>query len=520
MKLKKLLIMILFMIGSVFGFTSCSTETLTVYTEVGFAPFEYVSDGEISGVDIDIMNMVGEKLGKKVVFENVAFDTIIDTVSEGKLTNVGAAGLSITDERLQKVDFSKEYYQANLYAIYNVNNISSSFSKKMSDGNEGIYWESLASNKGIGIQTGTTADLFLGDELVEGGSLYGTPKSDYDSLDVAIMDIGINIDYVVIDELPAKKLVENKPNLACLPLYYPGENGEEDEVAFDVYAIAVTKGQTELLNAINEVLDELLIEDETGISGVEKLVNKHLGFKDETDKVDSNLFKDVWKILTTPELNGYLLQGFGNTLIISLLAAILGLVLGVIIAIIKVFSIDNKYLKVPGIICDIYTTIIRGTPVALQLFIMVFAVLAVPGFKETAVVLTFALNSSAYVSENIRGGIMSVDKGQMEAGRALGLSKLKTMIKIIFPQAIKNVIPSIGNELIALVKETSIVALVGSTVGTLTFDLNQATQTINKTIANYLAPAILAGILYLIIVYGITLLIKLFERRFAVSDKR
>jgi len=144
----------------------------------------------------------------------------------------------------------------------------------------------------------------------------------------------------------------------------------------------------------------------------------------------------------------------------------------------------------------------------------------VPGFKETAVVLTFALNSSAYVSENIRAGIMSVDKGQMEAGRALGLSKLKTMIKIIFPQAIKNVIPSIGNELIALVKETSIVALVGSTIGTLTFDLNQATQTINKTIANYLAPAILAGILYLIIVYGITLLIKLFERRFAVSDKR
>ena len=198
----------------------------------------------------------------------------------------------------------------------------------------------------------------------------------------------------------------------------------------------------------------------------------------------------------------------------------MSLLLGVIIAIVKVFSIDNKYMKIPGIICDIYTTIIRGTPVALQLFIMVFAILAFPGLKVTAVILTFALNSSAYVSENIRAGIMSVDKGQMEAGRSLGLSKLKTMIKIIFPQAIKNVIPSIGNELIALVKETSIVALVGSTVGTLTFDLNQATQTINKSIANYLAPAILAGILYLIIVYGITLLIKMFERRFAVSDKR
>ena len=232
------------------------------------------------------------------------------------------------------------------------------------------------------------------------------------------------------------------------------------------------------------------------------------------------LFEDIAKILSSPELRGYLFEGFGNTLVISLVAAIIGLLLGVIIAVVKVFSIDNKYMKIPGIICDIYTTIIRGTPVALQLFIMVFAILAFPGLKVTAVILTFALNSSAYVSENIRAGIMSVDKGQMEAGRSLGLSKLKTMIKIIFPQAIKNVIPSIGNELIALVKETSIVALVGSTVGTLTFDLNQATQTINKSIANYLAPAILAGILYLIIVYGITLLIKMFERRFAVSDKR
>ena len=231
------------------------------------------------------------------------------------------------------------------------------------------------------------------------------------------------------------------------------------------------------------------------------------------------LINDIIEIITTKELRGYLFEGFFNTLIVTVCAAAIGLVLGVIIAVIKVFAKENKYLKIPGIICDVYTTVIRGTPVALQLFLMVFAILAIPGFKVTAVIITFGLNSSAYVSENIRAGIMSVDKGQMEAGRSLGLTRLKTMLKIIFPQAIKNVIPSIGNELIALVKETSIVSLVGSTVGTLTFDLNQATQTINKEISNYLAPAILAGILYLIIVYGITLLIKLFEnRRFSPSS--
>ena len=231
------------------------------------------------------------------------------------------------------------------------------------------------------------------------------------------------------------------------------------------------------------------------------------------------LINDIIEIITTKELRGYLFEGFFNTLLVTVIAAAIGLVLGVIIAVIKVFAKENKYLKIPGIICDVYTTIIRGTPVALQLFLMVFAILAIPGFKVTAVIITFGLNSSAYVSENIRAGIMSVDKGQMEAGRSLGLTRLKTMLKIIFPQAIKNVIPSIGNELIALVKETSIVSLVGSTIGTLTFDLNQATQTINKEISNYLAPAILAGILYLIIVYGITLLIKLFEKRFEQVDK-
>ena len=215
-----------------------------------------------------------------------------------------------------------------------------------------------------------------------------------------------------------------------------------------------------------------------------------------------------------------LFEGFFNTLIVTVIAALIGLTIGIIVAVIKVFAEDNKYLKVPAIICNIYTTVIRGTPVALQLFIMVFAVLAIPGFKATAAIITFGINSGAYVSESIRAGILSVDKGQMEAGRSLGLSKLKTMIKIVFPQAIKNVIPSIGNELIALVKETSIVSMVGSTVGTLTFDLNQATQTINKGIANYLAPAILAGLLYLVIVYGITILIKIFERRFSASDSR
>ena len=512
--MKKLFALILSFFA-ILALCSCSSnDTLIVYTEAGFAPFEYVDNGQIVGVDVDIMNKVGEKLGKKVVFENVSFDTIVDAVSAGKLTNVGAAGLSVTEERKEKVDFSTVYYQANLYVIYNKNNINSDFIHTMTDGVDGVYWSSLKSNKGVGVQTGTTADFFLGDEMVEGGSLYGVNKTDYSSLDTAINDIGLNIDYLVVDELPAKKLSSSKAELECLPLYY---EGEEDEAAFDSYAICVTKGQTELLAAINTVLAELLVEDENGINGIDILVQHHLGIEVETEEL--NFFEALYRIVSTPKYLEYLFSGFLNTLLLTIIAALIGLSLGFVVAVIKILSPGNKYLKIPNAICGIYTTIIRGTPVALQLFIMVFAILAIPGFKVPAVILTFGINSGAYVSESIRAGILSVDKGQMEAGRALGLSKLKTMVKIILPQAVKNVVPAIGNELIALVKETAIVSMIGSTIGTLTFDLNQAASTINKGVANYLAPATLTAILYLAIVYGITLVIKLVERRLGKSDR-
>lgn len=262
---------------ALFAMASCQKEEqLIVYTEAGFAPFEYISGNEIVGVDVDIMNKVGEKLGKKVVFKNVSFDIIVDTVSQGKLTNVGAAGLSITPERQEKVDFSKVYYQANLYVIYNKN--AGVASKEMTDGNTGVYWSSLQTSKGIGVQGGTTADFFLSDEVAEGGSLEGIKKTDFQDLGVAVSAIGNSIDYVIIDELPAKQLVKGNPNLECLPLYYEGGEGEQDELAFDEYAICVTKGQEDLLAVINEVLTELLEEkDENGVNGIQKLVNKYLG---------------------------------------------------------------------------------------------------------------------------------------------------------------------------------------------------------------------------------------------------
>lgn len=232
------------------------------------------------------------------------------------------------------------------------------------------------------------------------------------------------------------------------------------------------------------------------------------------------MLSDIGRILSSGEMRGYILQGFFNTLLLAVTAALLGLVLGFIVAIVKIAAEHNKYMKIPAAICHIYTTVFRGTPVALQLFIMVFAVFAIPGFKPYAAILTFGINSGAYVSENIRAGIESVDKGQMEAGRALGMSWGRTMIRVVLPQAVKNIIPAIGNEMIALLKETSIIIMIGATPGTITFDLNAAANTIYRQIPNYLASGLIVGVCYLVIVYLMVLGVKAVERKLKASDQR
>ena len=187
-----------------------------------------------------------------------------------------------------------------------------------------------------------------------------------------------------------------------------------------------------------------------------------------------NFFEGIVEMFSTGKYMLQLLEGFKMTLLISFFAAILGLVLGTLVAL-AMITTGKGFSRVLRAISKVYITIIRGTPMALQLFIMYYVIFTFRGFPpQITAIIAFGINSGAYVAENIRGGILSVDIGQTEAGRALGLNSRITLIKIVIPQAIKNVIPAIGNELIALIKETSIVSMVGM------FDLTMAAKIIGS----------------------------------------
>ena len=208
-----------------------------------------------------------------------------------------------------------------------------------------------------------------------------------------------------------------------------------------------------------------------------------------------------------------ILSGLEKTLIITLGALIIGIIIGTIVAMIKVFAEGNKKLKPLSILCDIYLTVIRGTPVVVQLLISFFIIFVSAKDGTWVATLTFGINSGAYVAETIRSGILAVDKGQMEAGRSLGFSRLQTMSIIILPQAIKNILPAIGNEMIALLKETSVAGYVA------VIDLTKAANQIKNTTYDQVNPILLTALVYLTIVTILTKLLALLERRLRKSER-
>ena len=224
-----------------------------------------------------------------------------------------------------------------------------------------------------------------------------------------------------------------------------------------------------------------------------------------------------WKMFY--EYNGYtkVLTGLQNTLYIATVGLAIGIIIGTVIAIIEVIP---KYKRLPRVLnnfCKFYVGLFRGTPVVVQLLVFYYVVFPLIGSNITAVdvcVLVFGLNSGAYVSEIMRSGIMSVDSGQMEAARAVGLSYGVSMMKVVVPQAVKNILPTLGNEFIALIKETSVVSFVGAA------DLFVAFNYIGTNSYEFMVPYLVMAFIYIVLVMAIALLIRIMERSLRKSDRR
>ena len=288
-KIISLALAVLMLCCATIGFASCAKEEkIIVHTNAFFAPFEYYEGTEIVGVDVEIMNKVGEKLGKKIEFVNVEFSAIIDNVKDGVVCDAGAAGITITDERKEKVDFSVPYYTSVQYVIFKADDAT--IATKTGANGEYIVWEALAGKK-LGTQTDTTGWIYTDGEINAkadndygyDGVLYGTNTElkTYDNAQLAADAIGANmIDAVIIDELPAQFIVSKNSQYKCVPLFYSGATDAEDAPVEEQYAICVTKGNTELLDAINAVLTDLMVKDANGKTEIEKMVMNHMGLSD------------------------------------------------------------------------------------------------------------------------------------------------------------------------------------------------------------------------------------------------
>lgn len=229
-------------------------------------------------------------------------------------------------------------------------------------------------------------------------------------------------------------------------------------------------------------------------------------FETFADKVYSTFIEDArWTYLT---------DGLKTTLIVTLFAVVLGVILGFLIAVVRATHDKTGKLRILNFLAKVYLTVIRGTPVVVQLLIIYFVIFASVNIDKTFVaVLAFGLNSAAYVAEIVRSGIMSIDNGQFEAGASLGLNYPKTMIYIIMPQALRNVLPALANEFIVLLKETSVAGYIALT------DLTKGGDIIRSATYEAFLPLIAVALIYLIMVMILSGLVSMLERRLSKSDR-
>ena len=447
--------------------------TLTVATNTPFSPWEYRDGNDFVGVDIDISRRIAERLNLRLEIHDVAYDALILELINKKCDFI-IAGMSATEENMKSIDFSEPYASSKQLIIVN--------------SNSPIKTKDDIIDKRLGAQLSSTGFNYCLNNKYD--------VRPYEQVDSILALMNNQLDAVIMDELPAKDMVnKNKNKIKLL----------DDYLFEEEYRIGFSKGNKELEKIINDVLKELKL------SG---FVNEKIAEHSSLDRKDLSFFENLKLNLIEKDRAKQLFNGLMITFQLTFSALTIGIVLGCMTAFTILSKSNNFFIKIFKFLARSYVSIIRGTPVVCQLFIMYYIVIGPLGANDiVSAMLAFGINSGAYVSEVIRSGILSVDSGQIEAGKALGLNDSQIMSGIVAPQALKNSLAALCNEFIQLLKETSVAGFIG------VMDLNKVGETIRAQTLSPAIPLISVALIYFIIVCLVGFVVSFLERRLREGDK-
>ncbi|MCK8617871.1 ABC transporter substrate-binding protein/permease [Fructobacillus sp. M158] len=440
---------------------------LKVATSPDYPPFESQTtingQSQDVGLDIEVAKQIAKDLGVKLKIMNMDFGSVLVAIQTGK-ADMAIAGLTPTDERRQSVDFSKVYYTGGQTFLINKKDVKKFKTAKNLHGQK------------IATQTGSLQNS-LAKKYFDDSTLSSMDKTP----DLIFSLENQKVDAVGIEKPVAQAYVAHNKNLAMIDAGYPNDAAESGK------AIAVAKGSTALVNAMNQSIDK--IEQHHWTDKYLKEAGKYV----DDNAADTSMMR-YWH---------YFYNGFLNTTLIAVIAVVFGILLGVLLVLMKLSA--WKLLAWPA---TAYIEIVRGTPMMVQVLLVYFGLGALINMPAlVAGIIAVALNSGAYVAEIIRGGINSLDKGQKEAAQSLGLSKVDTMRFVILPQAFKNIWPSLGNEFVSVIKESSIVSIIGVT------DLIYQLNVVRADTYRGVAPIVVVMVIYFLMTFSLTRLLNHIERK-------
>ncbi|HDA2288929.1 TPA: ABC transporter permease subunit [Staphylococcus aureus] len=443
---------------------------LRVGLSADYAPmeFEHTVNGktEYAGVDIDLAKKIAKDNNLKLKIVNMSFDSLLGALKTGKI-DIIISGMTSTPERKKQVDFSDSYMMTKNIMLVKKDKVNEY--KDIKDFN----------NKKVGAQKGTEQEKIAQTEI-ENASITSLSRLP----DVILALKSGKVEGAVVEKPVAEAYLKQNPKLGISNVKFNEE--EKDTV------IAVPKDSPKLLSQINKTIKEV----------------KDKGLIDKYMTNVANAMNDDSGFIS--KYGSFFLKGIKITILISLIGVALGSILGAFVALMKLSKI-----KIISWIASIYIEILRGTPMLVQVFIVFFGITAALGLDISALVcgtIALVINSSAYIAEIIRAGINAVDKGQMEAARSLGLNYRQTMKSVIMPQAIKNILPALGNEFVTLIKESSIVSTIG--VGEIMFNA----QVVQGISFDPFTPLLVAAALYFVLTFVLTRIMNMIEGRLNASD--